>query len=55
VEPLAGYLSLHQNADGLAMKWTPNQLMKGGGSEDEENNTTVDRRYSCSTVIFRVF
>lgn len=44
VEPLAGYLSLHQNSDGLALKWTPNQLMNGGGSEEDES--TVDRRFN---------
>ncbi|XP_046964352.1 small G protein signaling modulator 2-like [Vanessa cardui] len=28
-EPMAGYLSLHQTAAGLVIKWTPNQLMNG--------------------------
>ncbi|KAI5634030.1 rab-GTPase-TBC domain-containing protein [Phthorimaea operculella] len=28
-EPMAGYLSLHQTAAGLIIKWTPNQLMNG--------------------------
>ena len=40
VAPLAGYLSLHQNAEGLVLKWTPNQLMNGGSEEDD---VTVDR------------
>ncbi|CAM1308797.1 SGSM2 (predicted) [Pycnogonum litorale] len=29
VEPLPGYLSLHQSGDFLVIKWTPNQLMNG--------------------------
>ena len=41
IEPMAGYLSLHQNPSGLSIKWTPNQLMNGC-SEVEEGN--VDRR-----------
>lgn len=41
VEPLAGYLSLHQGPDGLTVKWTPNQLMNGG-CDDED--AAVDRR-----------
>lgn len=28
-EPMPGYLSLHQTAAGLIIKWTPNQLMNG--------------------------
>lgn len=28
-EPMAGYLSLHQSANSLTIKWTPNQLMNG--------------------------
>ncbi|KAM7139618.1 small G protein signaling modulator 2 isoform 11-T11 [Macrochelys suwanniensis] len=29
VEAILGYLSLHQAADSLTLKWTPNQLMNG--------------------------
>lgn len=28
-EPMPGYLSLHQSANSLTIKWTPNQLMNG--------------------------
>ncbi|XP_020707014.2 small G protein signaling modulator 1 isoform X2 [Athalia rosae] len=28
-DPMPGYLSLHQSAQGLVIKWTPNQLMNG--------------------------
>ncbi|XP_077168753.1 small G protein signaling modulator 2 isoform X3 [Paroedura picta] len=39
MEALAGYLSLHQSADSLTLKWTPNQLMNGtlGDSELEKS------------------
>ncbi|XP_074869899.1 small G protein signaling modulator 2 isoform X3 [Carettochelys insculpta] len=29
MEAIPGYLSLHQSADSLTLKWTPNQLMNG--------------------------
>ncbi|KFM69455.1 Small G protein signaling modulator 1, partial [Stegodyphus mimosarum] len=29
LEAMPGYLSLHQNPEGLIIKWTPNQLMNG--------------------------
>lgn len=29
MEAVPGYLSLHQNADMMTLKWTPNQLMNG--------------------------
>ncbi len=28
-QELSGYLSLHSSAAGLALKWTPNQMMNG--------------------------
>ncbi|XP_062887109.1 small G protein signaling modulator 2-like isoform X1 [Mobula hypostoma] len=39
VETVPGYLSLHQSADHLTLKWTPNQLMNGtlGDSELEKS------------------
>ena len=42
MEPLPGYLSLHQSAAGLSLKWTPNQLMNGASADDED--VSVDRR-----------
>lgn len=38
LEAIPGYLSLHQSADSLTLKWTPNQLMNGtlGDSELEK-------------------
>uniref|UniRef100_A0A8C4S5C0 Small G protein signaling modulator 2 n=1 Tax=Erpetoichthys calabaricus TaxID=27687 RepID=A0A8C4S5C0_ERPCA len=39
MEALRGYLSLHQSAESLTLKWTPNQLMNGtlGDSEFEKS------------------
>uniref|UniRef100_A0A4W3IF27 Small G protein signaling modulator 2 n=1 Tax=Callorhinchus milii TaxID=7868 RepID=A0A4W3IF27_CALMI len=39
VETVPGYLSLHQSAEHLTLKWTPNQLMNGtlGDSELEKS------------------
>nr|XP_033777244.1 small G protein signaling modulator 2 isoform X3 [Geotrypetes seraphini] len=39
MESLPGYLSLHQSAESLTLKWTPNQLMNGtlGDSELEKS------------------
>ncbi|OXB59636.1 hypothetical protein ASZ78_016527 [Callipepla squamata] len=39
LEAIPGYLSLHQSADILTLKWTPNQLMNGtlGDSELEKS------------------
>ncbi|XP_054143081.1 small G protein signaling modulator 2 isoform X5 [Melozone crissalis] len=39
LEAIPGYLSLHQSADSLTLKWTPNQLMNGtlGDSELEKS------------------
>lgn len=35
-EPMPGYLSLHQTANGLTIKWTPNQLMNGFADEAQD-------------------
>ncbi|XP_054022912.1 small G protein signaling modulator 2 isoform X6 [Dryobates pubescens] len=39
LEAIPGYLSLHQSADSLTLKWTPNQLMNGtlGDTELEKS------------------
>ncbi|XP_054466792.1 small G protein signaling modulator 1 [Anoplopoma fimbria] len=39
MEAIPGYLSLHQNADLMTLKWTPNQLMNG---------SVGDLDYECS-------
>ncbi|CAG9791480.1 unnamed protein product [Diatraea saccharalis] len=47
-EPMPGYLSLHQTAAGLVIKWTPNQLMNGyaesEGIDKSATPCTVYRR-----------
>lgn len=35
-EPMPGYLSLHQTANCLTIKWTPNQLMNGFTDEVQD-------------------
>ncbi|XP_041643581.1 small G protein signaling modulator 1 isoform X2 [Cheilinus undulatus] len=43
MEAVPGYLSLHQNADIMTLKWTPNQLMNGSvGDLDYERSVYWD-------------
>uniref|UniRef100_UPI00398F3B75 small G protein signaling modulator 1 n=1 Tax=Pristiophorus japonicus TaxID=55135 RepID=UPI00398F3B75 len=43
MEPIPGYLSLHQTADTMTLKWTPNQLMNGSvGDLDYEKSIYWD-------------
>ncbi|XP_066835394.1 small G protein signaling modulator 1 isoform X4 [Anser cygnoides] len=43
MEAILGYLSLHQTADIMALKWTPNQLMNGSvGDLDYEKSVYWD-------------
>ncbi|XP_068623673.1 small G protein signaling modulator 2-like [Battus philenor] len=44
-EPMPGYLSLHQTAAGLVIKWTPNQLMNGYAESEG-----VDKSFRCHLV-----
>lgn len=37
-EPMPGYLSLHQTAHSLTIKWTPNQLMNGYPDAEKPEN-----------------
>lgn len=34
---MPGYLSLHQSAQSLTIKWTPNQLMNGYSESDVQD------------------
>ncbi|KAG8189167.1 hypothetical protein JTE90_018459 [Oedothorax gibbosus] len=43
LEPMPGYLSLHQNPDGLILKWTPNQLMNGVDGSSTDSTTSLDK------------
>lgn len=43
MEAIPGYLSLHQTADVMTLKWTPNQLMNGNmGEMDSERSVYWD-------------
>ncbi|XP_043571423.1 small G protein signaling modulator 1-like isoform X1 [Chiloscyllium plagiosum] len=43
MEPILGYLSLHQTGDTMTLKWTPNQLMNGSvGDLDYERSIYWD-------------
>uniref|UniRef100_A0A8C0GIW1 Small G protein signaling modulator 1 n=1 Tax=Chelonoidis abingdonii TaxID=106734 RepID=A0A8C0GIW1_CHEAB len=43
MEAIPGYLSLHQTADSMTLKWTPNQLMNGSvGDLDYEKSVYWD-------------
>ncbi|XP_031712272.1 small G protein signaling modulator 1 isoform X3 [Anarrhichthys ocellatus] len=43
MEAIPGYLSLHQNADLMTLKWTPNQLMNGSVADlDYEHSVYWD-------------
>ncbi|NWQ84727.1 SGSM1 protein, partial [Columbina picui] len=48
MEAIPGYLSLHQTADIMALKWTPNQLMNGSvGDLDYEKSLS----HPCSSQL----
>uniref|UniRef100_A0A674EMS7 Small G protein signaling modulator 1-like n=1 Tax=Salmo trutta TaxID=8032 RepID=A0A674EMS7_SALTR len=42
MEAIPGYLSLHQTADLMTLKWTPNQLMNGNVADDTEKSVYWD-------------
>lgn len=44
MEAVPGYLSLHQSAESLTLKWTPNQLMNG-----TLGDTELEKRWGFST------
>lgn len=44
MEAIPGYLSLHQTADLMTLKWTPNQLMNGNIGE-------LDYEKRCVTMV----
>lgn len=48
MEAVPGYLSLHQNADVMTLKWTPNQLMNGSVGD-------IDYERRCRIIYLKVF
>jgi len=57
---MAGYLSLHQTANSLIIKWTPNQLMNchspGTNQNDHPEIDTSDKRlvFSVGNFIYNI-
>ncbi|KAK0156082.1 Small G protein signaling modulator 1 [Merluccius polli] len=50
MEAIPGYLSLHQTADLMTLKWTPNQLMNGNvGELDSEKSPKQLILYICGS------
>ncbi|XP_033627940.1 small G protein signaling modulator 1-like isoform X1 [Asterias rubens] len=43
IQHIPGYLSLHQTAEHLTIKWTPNQLMNGGGGSSEDSEIDPEK------------
>uniref|UniRef100_T1IJ52 Rab-GAP TBC domain-containing protein n=1 Tax=Strigamia maritima TaxID=126957 RepID=T1IJ52_STRMM len=57
MEPLPGYLSLHQVAETLTIKWTPNQLMNGcvdGTSVDNKEDKSLYWDYAINVNVSEV-
>ncbi|XP_022108884.1 small G protein signaling modulator 1-like [Acanthaster planci] len=51
IQHIPGYLSLHQTAEHLTIKWTPNQLMNGGGGS-EESETDPEKSHVSRIRIY---
>lgn len=47
---MPGYLTLHQTAHSLNIKWTPNQLMNRNADND-----LTDKRYSVAAVVATLY
>uniref|UniRef100_A0A8C9I442 Small G protein signaling modulator 1 n=1 Tax=Piliocolobus tephrosceles TaxID=591936 RepID=A0A8C9I442_9PRIM len=50
MEAVPGYLSLHQTADVMTLKWTPNQLMNGSVGDLDYEKRLKDVRGCCSLL-----
>lgn len=44
MEAIPGYLSLHQTAELMTLKWTPNQLMNGNVGELDSEKRLVKKK-----------
>uniref|UniRef100_A0A8C8IR29 Small G protein signaling modulator 1b n=1 Tax=Oncorhynchus tshawytscha TaxID=74940 RepID=A0A8C8IR29_ONCTS len=51
MEAIPGYLSLHQTADLMTLKWTPNQLMNGTVADDTEKSVYWDFAMTIRTYL----
>ncbi|XP_071033938.1 small G protein signaling modulator 1 [Parasteatoda tepidariorum] len=59
LEAMPGYLSLHQNPEGLIIKWTPNQLMNGcystnDSATDSSQDKSIYWEYAMSVSVDEV-
>ncbi|XP_076208706.1 small G protein signaling modulator 1 isoform X6 [Aptenodytes patagonicus] len=50
MEAIPGYLSLHQTADIMALKWTPNQLMNGTVGDLDYEKSLSSKTSQCQDV-----
>ncbi|XP_054700395.1 small G protein signaling modulator 1 isoform X5 [Grus americana] len=50
MEAIPGYLSLHQAADIMALKWTPNQLMNGSVGDLDYEKSLSSKTSQCQDV-----
>ncbi|XP_066835398.1 small G protein signaling modulator 1 isoform X8 [Anser cygnoides] len=50
MEAILGYLSLHQTADIMALKWTPNQLMNGSVGDLDYEKSLSSKTSQCQDV-----
>ncbi|XP_025892474.1 small G protein signaling modulator 1 isoform X1 [Nothoprocta perdicaria] len=50
MEAIPGYLSLHQAADIMALKWTPNQLMNGSVGDLDYEKSLSSKISQCQDV-----
>ncbi|XP_054248532.1 small G protein signaling modulator 1 [Indicator indicator] len=50
MEAIPGYLSLHQTADIMALKWTPNQLMNGSMGDLDYEKSLSSNISQCQDV-----
>ncbi|XP_075625485.1 small G protein signaling modulator 1 isoform X5 [Balearica regulorum gibbericeps] len=50
MEAIPGYLSLHQTADIMALKWTPNQLMNGSVGDLDYEKSLSSKTSQCQDV-----
>lgn len=44
MEAIPGYLSLHQTAELMTLKWTPNQLMNGNVGELDSEKRLAQKK-----------
>lgn len=51
MEAIPGYLSLHQTAELMTLKWTPNQLMNGNVGELDSEKRLAQKKKKKSSLL----